>query len=111
MRLSNVETNWPTISLTTGVNPKLKYKGQETARSRILYLSREPACPILLKALPQERDRRLFIDALELGCDIFLTMDYRTIWRRRGKVKEFGIKIMRPVELFEYVRPWAGLLR
>ena len=65
----------------------------------------------LLKALPQERDRRLFIDALELGCDIFLTMDYRTIWRRRGKVKEFGIKIMRPVELFEYVRPWAGLLR
>ena len=65
----------------------------------------------LLKALPQEKDQRLFIDALELGCDIFLTMDYRTIWRRRGKVKEVGLKVMRPVELVERVRPWTGLLR
>ena len=64
----------------------------------------------LLKAFPDEQDQQLFIDAVERGCDIFLTMDYRTIWQHRDKVKRFGLHVMRPAELIEYVRPWAGLL-
>ena len=64
----------------------------------------------LLKAFPDKQDQQLFIDAVERGCDVFLTMDYKTIWQHRDKVKQFGLHVMRPVELLEYVRPWAGLL-
>ena len=64
----------------------------------------------LLKAFPDKQDQQLFIDAVERGCDIFLTMDYKTIWQHRDKVKQFGLHVMTPVELLKYVRPWAGLL-
>ena len=64
----------------------------------------------LLKAFPDKQDQQLFIDAVERGCDVFLTMDYKTIWQHRDKVKQFRLHVMRPVELIEYVRPWAGLL-
>ena len=64
----------------------------------------------LLKAFPDRQDQQLFIDAVERGCDVFLTMDYKTIWQHRDKVKQFGLHVMRPVELLEYIRPWAGLL-
>lgn len=58
-----------------------------------------------LAILPQESDRQLVIDALEHGCDVFLTMDYRTIWRHRDEVDRFGLRVMRPVELLEHVDP------
>ena len=64
----------------------------------------------LLKAFPDKQDQQLFIDAVERGCDVFLTMDYKTIWQHRDKVKQFRLHVMRPVELLEYVRPLAGLL-
>ena len=64
-----------------------------------------------LEILPQESDRQLIIDALEYGCDVFLTMDYKTIWRYRDDVNRFGLRVMRPVELLEHIAPWAGLLR
>lgn len=64
----------------------------------------------MLKSLPQENDRQLIIDALEYGCDIFLTVDYKTVWRYRDEVCRFGLKVMRPIELLEYIRPWTGLL-
>ena len=65
----------------------------------------------LLKRFPDESDRHLIIDAMEYGCDIFLTMDYSTVWSQRAEVVRFGLRVMRPVELIEHVRPWAGLLR
>ena len=65
----------------------------------------------MLETLPQEADRQLIIDALECGCDFFLTMDYKTVWNYRHEVNRFGLQVMRPVELLEHVRPWAGLLR
>ena len=65
----------------------------------------------LLKVMPQEEDRQLIIDAVECGCDIFLTMDYKTIWQHRTTIKRLGLKVMRPTELLDYVRPWAGLIR
>ena len=64
----------------------------------------------MLNDMPQESDRQLVIDAREYGCDIFLTMDYKTIWQHRKCADSLGIEIMRPVELLEYIRPWAGLL-
>ena len=64
----------------------------------------------LLEFLPQESDRQLVIDALERGCDVFLTMDYKTIWRYRDDLNRFGLQVMRPVELLEHIKPWAGLL-
>ncbi len=57
----------------------------------------------LLRILPQDSDRQLIIDALEYSCDIFLTMDYRTLWRYRDEVERLGIKVMRPVELLDYM--------
>ena len=65
----------------------------------------------LMAALPQEGDRQLVIDALELRCEVFLTMDYKTIWSVRDDIERFGIRILRPVELLDEIRPWAGLLR
>ena len=64
----------------------------------------------LLKAFPDKQDQQLLIDAVERGCDVFLTMDYKTIWQHRDKIKQFRLHVMRPVELLEYVRPWASLL-
>ena len=64
----------------------------------------------LLDDLPQESDRQLVIDAREYGCDFFVTMDYKTIWHHRQCVAPLGVNIVRPVELLEYIRPWAGLL-
>ena len=65
----------------------------------------------LLEVLPQESDRHLIIDALEYGCDVFLTLDYRTIWRYRAELVRFGIRVMRPVELLELIELRACLLR
>lgn len=65
----------------------------------------------VLKKLPDEGDRQLIVDALEYGCDVFLTMDYRTVWRHRKEVARLELQVMRPIEFMDYVRPWAGLLR
>ncbi len=64
----------------------------------------------VLTNLPDENDRQLVIDALEYGCDIFLTMDYRTLWRYRVEVGRLGLQVMRPVEFMDYIRPWTGIL-
>ena len=65
----------------------------------------------VLKELPDESDRQLIIDAFEYGCDMFLTMDYRTVWRYRDEVARLGLQVMRPIEFMDYIRPWAGFLR
>ena len=65
----------------------------------------------LLSYMPQEADRQLIVDALEYGCDIFLTMDYKTVWQYRNEVSRLGIRVMRPAEFLEHIRPWVGLLR
>ena len=64
----------------------------------------------ILDGLPQESDRQLVIDAREYGCDFFLTMDYKTIWQYRQCVAPLGVNVVRPVELLDRIRPWAGLL-
>ena len=66
----------------------------------------------MLKVMPQEEDRQLIIDAVECGSDIFLTMDYKTVWCHRNEINQLlGLKVMRPTGLLEYVQPWAALIR
>ena len=64
----------------------------------------------MLKSLPDKSDRQLIVDALEYGCDIFLTMDYKTVGRYRDVVGQLGIQVMRPSELLKHISPSAGLL-
>ena len=52
-----------------------------------------------LNVLPDENDRILIVDALDFGCNVFLTMDYKTIWRHRAAVRKLGLHVMRPSEL------------
>ena len=54
-----------------------------------------------LHILPDETDRVLVVDALEFGCNVFLTMDYKTIWKHREAVRRLGIHVMRPVEFLQ----------
>lgn len=44
-------------------------------------------------------DRDLLIDAMASGCDVFLTMDRKSLLRRRNRLGLHGIKLMSPVEL------------
>ena len=51
-----------------------------------------------LAVLPDEEGRILLVNALDLGCDVFLTMDYRTVLPHREMVGKLGIRVMRPRE-------------
>lgn len=64
-----------------------------------------------LEFLPHEKDRLLLLDAIALGCDVFLTMDYHSIWKFRTQIAELGILVTRPTELLRYIEPWVDLLR
>lgn len=54
-----------------------------------------------LHTLPDSNDRLLIVDALELGCNVFLTMDYKTIWAHRDAIRRIGIHVMRPSEFLQ----------
>jgi len=64
-----------------------------------------------LSLLPHDKDRLLLLDAIALGCEVFLTMDYQSIWKFRNQIGELGIVIMRPTEFLSYIEPWIDLLR
>ena len=54
-------------------------------------------------------DRRLYLQAVVLGCDAFLTTDYRTIIRRRNRLPRGGPRVVGPGQWWEEIRPWAAL--
>ena len=54
-------------------------------------------------------DRRLYLQAVALGCDAFLTTDYRTIVHRRAHLPRGATRVVTPTEYWEAMRPWAGL--
>lgn len=58
-------------------------------------------------ALLKDKDRMLVIDAINMKCDVFLTMDYKTIWKHRKKITK--IKILRPVEFWSILKPYFAL--
>lgn len=61
--------------------------------------------------LPQVSDRMLILDAIMCQSDVFLTMDYRSIWCFRREISKFGLSVMSPVELRRKIGPWAELLQ
>jgi len=56
-------------------------------------------------------DRLLLIQYKMGNCDAFLTLDCDTIWRHREWLLAEGIKVLRPSEFWEILKPWAGLWR
>lgn len=62
-----------------------------------------------LTGLKDHTDRILVSEAVEMGCDVFLTVDRKSLWNLRDTVKA-NIRIMRPIELWEELKPWAALV-
>ena len=73
-------------------------RAERTKPTQFTGLQREWAYEYLAR-LPDETDRILIVDAMELGCEVFLTMDYRTVLSYRETVGKLGIRVMRPREL------------
>jgi predicted nucleic acid-binding protein len=44
-------------------------------------------------------DRELLAEACSLSCDVFLTMDRRSLWNHRHRIPLTTVRILRPVEL------------
>jgi len=63
----------------------------------------------LLDFLPDQVDRKLVSESVGLKCDVFLTMDRRSIWVYRDRLNKLGITILRPSEYWLHLRPWASL--
>ena len=58
-----------------------------------------------------DQDRRLIRDAVHLRCDAFLTMEQRLPRNSAHIVREVGLHVLRPVDYWERLRPWAALYR
>jgi len=63
-----------------------------------------------LGCFPGQADRRLIAEAIVLGCDVFLTVDRRSIWGRRRLMDGGSLLILRPVELWASLRHCAALV-
>jgi hypothetical protein len=56
-----------------------------------------------------EKDRRLLIDAVAYECDAFLTME-KKLPKHAAQIEEaVGLKILRPLDHWELLKPWAPL--
>ena len=58
-----------------------------------------------------EGDRTLLKDAIRLECDTFLTMENRLPRNGDHIEKTLGLRVLSPVGMWEYLRPWAALFR
>ena len=54
-------------------------------------------------------DRLLLVQYKMGNCDAFLTIDENTIWRHRKELAALGVNILRPLEFWDLLRPWAAL--
>jgi hypothetical protein len=54
-------------------------------------------------------DRALVRDAVEFGCDAFLTVEKRLAKNARHVESELGLRILRPTSLWALLQPWARL--
>lgn len=63
-----------------------------------------------LNFLPDLGDRLVATHALLSNIPVILTTDRRTFWTRRERLAEFGVQVMRPVELLNLYEPyWEAL--
>lgn len=59
--------------------------------------------------LPDASDRELLGNAIGLGCDAFVTADFRTILSRRQRLPRLPLRILSPVDWWFQIKPWGGL--
>lgn len=83
----------------------------EGEREGILYAKSEMiANSEFLQFVPQDMDRLLVADALCLGCDGFLTTDYKTILRYEGKLRRsVGLAAVSPSKYQEIFQKFEAL--
>lgn len=83
----------------------------EADRTELLYTKSEALAESnFLSFLPQRTDRLMVADALCLGCDGFLTTDYRTILKFKSQLfKSTGLTAFSPYEYWKVLRKWAAL--
>jgi hypothetical protein len=55
------------------------------------------------------KDQLLLRDALLLECKVFLTMDRRLAKNAIHIERETNLKVLEPMEYWEFLRPWAPL--
>ena len=56
-------------------------------------------------------DRALLRDAIALECDTFLTMENK-LPKNAGHIERtLGLRVLTPIEMWEYLQPWAALFR
>ncbi len=58
-----------------------------------------------------EGDRALLSDAIRLDCDTFLTMENKLPKNANHIERTLGIRVLSPIEFWEYLKPWAALFR
>ena len=58
-----------------------------------------------------EGDRTLLNDAIRLDCDTFLTMENKLPKNANHIERTLGIRVLSPIEFWEYLQPWAALFR
>jgi hypothetical protein len=58
-----------------------------------------------------KKDRILLQDALDLGCDAFMTMEKKLPTNAEHIERWTGLRVMRPSTFWELLRPWAALYR
>ena len=56
-------------------------------------------------------DRALLKDAIALNCDTFLTMENKLPKNAEHIQRTLGIRVLSPIEMWEYLQPWAALFR
>ena len=54
-------------------------------------------------------DRALLADAVQFGCDAFLTVEKKLVRNADHLQRTLDLRIMRPGQLWEILRPWAAL--
>jgi len=66
-----------------------------------------------LMAIPALRrdpfDRLLLIQYKMGECDGFLTTDEGTVWRHREQLASEDIRVLLPRDLWDLIKPWAGI--
>jgi hypothetical protein len=56
-------------------------------------------------------DRALLEDAIALECDTFLTME-NNLTKNAGHIERtLSLRVLSPIEMWEYLQPWAALFR
>jgi len=58
-----------------------------------------------------EGDRALLSDAIALECDTFLAMENKLPKNAGAIERTLGLRVLSPIGMWEYLRPWAALFR